>query len=130
MFNVSLVVSDYGRHAVVTLRGELDIADAADVAAAITAAATGRIETVVDLADLTFIDCSGVAALARARAQIRHAGGVLLLASPRRHVRRVISMSGLIDITGIYVSTEHTADLARRAGRLPWPAGLGATKSA
>lgn len=41
--------------------------------------------SVVDLAVLTFIDSSGVAARTRAQAQVRHAGGVLLLAACRSH---------------------------------------------
>lgn len=82
-----------GPAAVAALDGELDIADAADVAAALAAAA-GRTGIVVDLARLTFINCSGVGALARARIQVLHAGGALLLAAPRSQVLQVIASPG------------------------------------
>src|SRR5258706_287686 len=48
--------------AVVALCGELDVADAASVAAALAAVAARAPEIVVDLAGLEFIDSSGVAA--------------------------------------------------------------------
>ena len=130
MFNVSMIVRDCGNTAVVALRGELDIADAAEVAAALMAAAVGRTETVVDLAGLAFLDCSGVAALVRARTQVRRAGGVLLLASPQRRVLRVIALTGLIDIADIHDSIEDATDMARRAARPPWLSELRATKTA
>lgn len=83
MFSVSLITRECGMSVVVALHGELDIADAADVTAALAVAAAGRAGTVVDLAGLTFIDSGGVAALARAQTEVRRAGAVLLLASPR-----------------------------------------------
>jgi anti-anti-sigma factor len=64
MFSVDLSTSEYGGHVVVALRGELDIAGAAGVAAALAAVAARKPEIVVDLAGLEFIDSSGVAALA------------------------------------------------------------------
>src|ERR1700733_1061814 len=77
MFNVSLIARECSGCVVVALYGELDIADAADVAAALAAEAAGRTRIVVDLAGLTFIDCSGVRALALARTRARHEGCVL-----------------------------------------------------
>ena len=115
MFNVSLVVRECSGCVVIGLHGELDIADAADVAAALAAAAAGRTEIVVDLAGLMFIDCSGVRALARARA--RHEGGVMLLAAPRRVVLRVLAMTGLIDVSDVCVTVEDAIDVADRARR-------------
>ena len=59
--------------AVVALRGELDIADAASVGAALTAVAARGQELIVDLAALEFIDCSGLTALLLARKRARKA---------------------------------------------------------
>jgi anti-sigma B factor antagonist len=95
-----------------TLSGELDIADAADVTAALAAAAAGRTGVVADLAGLTFIDCSGVAALARAQAKVRQAGSVLLLAAPSRRVLRAIALTGMVEIAGICASIEDALDVA------------------
>jgi anti-anti-sigma factor len=62
-------------HVVVALRGGLDLADAADVAVALAAAVAREPRIIVDLAGLEFIDCSGVAALARGRRHARQGGG-------------------------------------------------------
>jgi anti-anti-sigma factor len=77
-------------HIVVVLHGELDLANAADVAAALGAAAARAPEVIVDLASLEFIDASGVAALAHGRGQARRAGGDLLLAAPRPQTLRTV----------------------------------------
>jgi|HubBroStandDraft_6_1064221.scaffolds.fasta_scaffold1142425_1 anti-sigma B factor antagonist len=118
MFNVSLITRECSGCVVIALHGELDIADAADVAAALVAAAVGRTGIVVDMAGLTFIDCSGVRALALARARARHGGCALTLAAPRRVVLRVIALTGLIDISDIYASMGDAAEIADRARRV------------
>ena len=87
MFSVDLSTSEYGGHVVVALRGELDIAGAASVAAALAAAAARQPDIIVDLTALEFIDCSGVAALAHGRKHARHAGGDLLLEGPSGWLR-------------------------------------------
>jgi anti-sigma B factor antagonist len=118
MFNVSLIAREWSGCAVVSLHGELDIADAADVAAALAAAAAGRTGIVVDLVGLTFIDCSGVRALAVARTWARRGGCVLVLAAPRRGVLRVIVLTGLIGIGDVCASIGDAVDIADRARRV------------
>ncbi|SRR5712691_5345795 len=97
MINVYLTIRECDSYVIVALCGELDIADAADVADRLMAAAAGRRKAIVDLAGLTFVDCSGVAAFAHAQRGVRQAGGNLLLAAPRARVRRVFELSRLID---------------------------------
>ena len=116
MFSVDLSTSECGGHVVVALRGELDLAGAAGVAAALAAVAARQPEIVVDLAGLEFIDSSGVAALARGRKHARHAGGDLLLAAPRQQVLRVLTLTRLIDVFPVHPSVEEAAS---SAGRLP-----------
>jgi anti-sigma B factor antagonist len=106
MFSVDLAVRECDDHVIVALCGELDMADAAEVAAALTGVAAGRQKTVVDLAGLAFIDCSGVAALVRAQSRVRHAGGDLLLAAPRPQVLRVFVLTRLIDVVTVHPSVE------------------------
>jgi anti-anti-sigma factor len=48
----------------------------------------------VDLAELSFIDCAGSAALASARREAREAGGDLLLAAAAQPVARLLSLIG------------------------------------
>ena len=109
MFSVDLDVRGFGDNVIVALCGELDMADAAAVAAALTAAAAGRRKTIVDLAGLAFIDCSGAAALARAQRKAEQAGGSLLLAAPQPRVRRVFELSRLVDSVSIHASVEQAA---------------------
>jgi anti-sigma B factor antagonist len=114
MASVDLSTRDCDGHVVVMLRGELDVADAAGVAAALAVVA-GRVpEIIVDLAGLEFIDSSGVAALARGRKLARHAGGDLLLAAPQHQVLRLLALTRLIDVLAVHVSVD---DAAASAGR-------------
>ena len=106
MFSIDLDIRECDDNVIVALSGELDMADAADVTAALTAAAAGRRKVIVDLAGLAFIDCSGAAALVRARRRAQQAGATLLLAAPQRRVRRVFELSRLIDCVFIHLSVE------------------------
>jgi anti-sigma B factor antagonist len=101
MATAGLSTREYGGHVVVAFRGELDIADAAGVMAVLAAAAAGNPRIIVDLAALEFIDSSGVAALVRGRNLARRAGGDLLLAAPRGPVRRILALTGLIDVFSV-----------------------------
>jgi anti-sigma B factor antagonist len=121
MFSVDLSTRDCDGHVTVVLRGELDVADAAGVAAAFAALAAREPEIIVDLAGLEFIDSSGVAALARGRKLARHAGGDLLLAAPQRQVLRVLTLTRLIDVFPVHASVEEAAGSAGRSRRAAAP---------
>jgi anti-sigma B factor antagonist len=117
MFSVNLSTRDYGGHIIVALRGELDIADAVSVAAALAAVATRNLEIIVDLSGLDFIDSSGVAALARGRKHARHAGGDLVLAAPQQQVLRVLTLTRLAEVFHVHASVGEAA--ASAGHRLP-----------
>ena len=127
MFSTDLTTRSYKGYAVVALRGELDLVDAALVAAELTAVAArepGII--VVDLAGLEFLDSCGVAALAHGRRQTRQAGGDLILAAPQRKVMRVLTIVRLPEAFSVYATVEEAAGQAGRSqGRAtpmtPWP---------
>ena len=140
MFSVDLYTREHDGHVVVELRGELDLVDAADVAAALATVAAHEPRIIVDLASLDFIDSSGVAALAHGRKQARRAGGDLLLAAPRPPVLRVLTVTRLVVAFALHASVEEAACSVgrsprvagpvprRRAGRMHW--GRGAARSA
>ncbi len=86
---------------VVTLRGELDVMDAASAAGELSAIAARGHLVIVDLAGLTFIDSSGLAALVLARKHARGTGGDLLLAAAQGQVLRFLDVSRLIDVVGV-----------------------------
>jgi len=113
MFSMDLDSGESGGYVVVTLRGELDLVDAATVAAALRAVAAREPRIIVDLAGLEFIDASGVGALARGRRHARNAGGDLLLAAPQRRVRLVLAIIWEAGGSGIPASV---AEAAARAG--------------
>jgi anti-sigma B factor antagonist len=114
MYSVDLRTRDGRGHAIVELHGELDVADAAAVVAVFEVIVALQPEIIVDLAGLEFIDISGVAALARGRKLARQAGGDLFLASPRRGVLRVLTVTRLIDILPVHASVDEAAGHARR----------------
>ena len=117
---INLISRECDGRAVVALRGELDVADAASVAAGLNAVAAGARELIVDLAGLEFIDSSGLAALVVARKQARKAGGDLLLAGPQDQVLRVIAATRL---TGVFSVQASVGQAAGSAGRSPLMAG-------
>jgi anti-sigma B factor antagonist len=121
MASVDLSTRDCDGHVVVMLRGELDVADAAGVAAALAVVAARAPEIIVDLAGLEFIDSSGVAALARGRKLARHAGGDLLLAAPQHQVLRVLALTRLIDVFAVHVSVDEAAASAGRSRQAAAP---------
>ena len=119
MCTVDLTTREGDGQAVAVLRGELDVAYAASVAASLAAIAASQREIIVDLTGLEFIDSSGVAALVRARTRARHAGGDLLLAAPQRQVLRVLAITHVIDAFAVYACVD---DAAGRAGSSQPPA--------
>jgi anti-sigma B factor antagonist len=93
-------------HVVVRLRGELDLIDAACVAATLAVTANRQPAIVVDLTGLEFIDCSGVEALARGRRQARQAGGDLVLAVPQPQVMRLLTSTALAHDFSVHATVE------------------------
>jgi anti-sigma B factor antagonist len=123
MIRVDLSTRECDGHVIVALRGELDIADAVSVAAALAAVAAREPEIIVDLAGLEFIDSSGVAALARGRKQARHAGGDLRLAAAQQQVLRVLTLTRLIEAFPVHASVDEAVGSAAAPGRQlrQWP---------
>ena len=121
MIGVDLGTRECDGHVIVALRGELDIADAVSVAAALAAVAAREPEIIVDLAGLEFIDSSGVAALARGRKQARHAGGDLRLAAAQQQVLRVLTLTRLIEAFPVHASVDEAAGNPGRSRRMAAP---------
>jgi anti-sigma B factor antagonist len=131
VYGADLSTSECGGTVVVALQGELDVVDAAAVAAALVTAAAGESRIIVDLAGLDFIDSSGIAALAYARRHARQAGGDLLLAAPQQQVLRILTITRLVDDFRVHASVDEAAGSAgdsprvvlpmRRISRMGWP---------
>jgi len=98
------------------LRGELDVTEAANVAASLTALAASGRTVIIDLEGLEFIDSSGLAALAYARQHARRAGFDLLLAAPQQQVLRILAVTRLIDVFAVHACVDEAAGMA---GHIP-----------
>lgn len=86
----------HGRHALVAVRGELDLAGAAEMRARLRRACEeneGRV--ILDLSELMFVDSTGLSILVEYHAKTRSAGGRLILVAPRPAVVRVLDITGL-----------------------------------
>jgi anti-sigma B factor antagonist len=116
MVSVELSTRAGDSQVVVVLRGELDVAEAAKVAASLAVVAASGRTVIVDLEALEFIDSSGLAALVHARQHARRAGCDLLLAAPQQQVLRMLAITRLIDVFAVHARVEEAAVIA---GRIP-----------
>ena len=92
---MSLRVEHKAEDGVVRLIGELDVATVPRAAEALEAACEESTHVVVDLAELTFMDSSGVRLLLQHWSAQRERGADLVLRSPTRTVRRLLDLLGL-----------------------------------
>jgi anti-sigma B factor antagonist len=113
---VDLSIRDSDGQAVVTLRGELSLADTPGVASHLIAAvAACGPSVIVDMAGLDGIGYSGLSVLLRVRKWTRRNGGDLALAAPQQPVRQILEATGLIDVFSVHPSVEEAANSIRQA---------------
>ena len=87
--NLTIAVVDGGW----VLSGEIDAASASDLAAAISPRTPGR--ATLDIAEVSFMDSSGLRVLVEASLRARNDGGSLVLLNPQHAIRRLVILSGL-----------------------------------
>jgi anti-anti-sigma factor len=93
-FPFSFTTRDLPDIHVAAFHGELDIVSADSLADALVEVAGSTL--VVDLSDLTFMDCSGIDALMLARNRILATGrGLLVVTRPTAIVRKALEILGL-----------------------------------
>ena len=87
------------QHALVTiyLRGELDLGSAPNLERIVQDAVAASPVTVIDLADLEFMDSTGLRLFAETHRTARAAGARLLLGRPSHAVLRVLQVAGLVE---------------------------------
>ncbi len=89
-----------GGAVLLAITGELDVATTAQFRASVEElddpAAPSHVT--VDLSRLDFIDAAGIAALLSLRNAIDAAGGSIRVRSAKSHVRRVLELTGVIDL--------------------------------
>ena len=101
---VSIAEHRVGRRAVLSVAGEVDICTADDLRAAIETAATRVFEIWLDLSETTFMDSSGLHAMAHARTRLADANLRLVLICPEGPVLRVLELTGFDRMFEIYGS--------------------------
>jgi len=88
--------------AVVVAEGEVDVSCASELRDAINAALDGEATQVtVDLAQVPYIDSTGIGVLVGAVHRAEEAGVALRVANPQRNVRRVLDMLAVSAELGI-----------------------------
>ncbi|MFF8772489.1 STAS domain-containing protein [Kitasatospora sp. NPDC015120] len=75
--------------------GEIDIATAPRLGRRLAAALGAHREVVLDLSEVTFMDCSGLRVLVQARNRADRYGGRLVLRGARGPVARLLRLTGL-----------------------------------
>jgi anti-anti-sigma factor len=85
-------ISTHDSATIVAVAGEVDLTTASQLRHLLTEQ-RGRV--VVDLADVPYLDSSGLAALSDGYRALRRDGGTLVVRAPRPHVRRVLEVTGL-----------------------------------
>ncbi len=79
----------------VHLAGEIDISNVADLRERIAGATELEGDVIVDCLGLTFIDSSGIGAIALAAGRLREGGRALRMVNMSAPVGRVVRISGL-----------------------------------
>ncbi|MFB7676557.1 STAS domain-containing protein [Kitasatospora purpeofusca] len=80
---------------VVRACGEIDLDTAPSLHRAPAAALESHRKVVLNLSEVTFMDCAGLGALVRARNQADHGGARLVLRGAGRRVVRLLKLTGL-----------------------------------
>lgn len=84
--------------AVITLRGEIDMAGLDDLQRAIEPHLAPGQTVVLDLSAVTFADSTLLKVLSQARGQADQVGGALLVRNPSDQVRQLLSFADLTDL--------------------------------
>jgi anti-anti-sigma factor len=99
-----------GGAAGVTLRGEIDIAAAGELEAALDAAIRESAGAfVIDLTEVEFLDSSGLSVLMRSRALLGREDRPFAVVCPPGGVRRLLDLTGTTDLLILYETREDAA---------------------
>ena len=109
-----------GEVVVVSVAGELDMATAPQLQDQIVdLLEKGRNQLVFDLAEVSFCDSTGLSVFVRAENSVDETGGAVRLASPQRGVRRILEVSGLVEVLPTYETVDDAIAADATAGAAP-----------
>ena len=116
MQQLQLTTQPRDGHAVVCLKGELDIATVDQLRLHLNKARQSCGEHVIlDLTDLEFMDSQGLSVIVGCDKAVRAAAGSFALVAPRPIVRRTLEITGLVQRLEVFDSVEEASAL-RAAG--------------
>lgn len=93
--DLALAVSTSGQRMVVTAAGILDVSTIDELETEVVSALAPDVTVVIDIADLTACDSTGLGALVRLHRRAERVGANLALRNPRPHVADLLAMSGI-----------------------------------
>lgn len=93
-------------HVYVAAVGELDVSTAGSVEAALLEGLAGPGPVLLDLAEVTFIDSTGLGVLVKAHRHAQTTGGTVALLHPSVHTRKLLTVLGLDQVLRVYDSAE------------------------
>ena len=105
---LSVDVDESAERMLIGVSGELDLATAPTLRAAMEKAAKTNVPVVrVDLADLSFLDSSGISVLVEARSALDQRGCPLVLHRVNDRIARVLEVAGL---KGFFETSDQPAE--------------------
>jgi anti-sigma B factor antagonist len=100
-FSVSVLVD--GAETVLRLQGEVDLLSSPYLRSVLDASIdAGHNAVVLDLAALRFMDAAGLRVIAHAANRLEMSGGSLTIRAPSKIVRRMLDVTGMIDLAVPY----------------------------
>jgi anti-sigma B factor antagonist len=101
------------------LTGSLDIATSPSVRAALVSASErGDHRLIVDLTNLEFLDSTGLGALIGAQRRAKEFGGEVRLIAKEGQILRLLRITGLLKVFGVYATLEAAVQDGERVGDL------------
>ena len=99
MMELNLSVRHHGDRATIQVGGELDLATCPQLQAVLVELVDrGCHHLILDLEQVTFLDCAGIGVLVDARRRAQEHGGSLKLVRPRPLVWRVLALTGMTTV--------------------------------
>ena len=95
--SLEITTSASGENRLVTVAGEVDVSCADELRAAIDAQLADGVtgELVIDIAEVPYIDSTGIGVLVGAAHRVAESGGTLVVTRPQRNVARVLGLLGV-----------------------------------
>jgi anti-sigma B factor antagonist len=103
---LDLDVSERDGVAIVTVRGEVDLATSPQLRDCLTGVVEKSSAVVVDLDEVGFIDSTGIGVLVGGVKRARSNGGELSLVCTQRRILKVLEITGLTQVFSVYESVD------------------------